>query len=384
MLKRIFLLVLDGVGVGSLPDAEQYGDVECNTLTHLCEAAGGVSLPNLENLGLGHLGDFTGIRPIAQPEGCFGRLGFVSKGKDSVSGHWEIACCPSDQETGVRGGFTPALVELIACAIGQKTLGNRAGSRLDSMSAFIPEHRRSGLPIAWIDDVGAIHLAADEAVVPTEELYRMGRDVRRVVKTEASIVRVVAQPFNHHAGSLSSEARRRNFVTEPPAPTLLDQLSRASQLIIGIGKVADLFSGRGVTRSTLVSGYREALDELDGLFSRVPRGLLFATVEILSPSLDGSVEALQEVDRRVIDFQRKLKPGDVFIITADHGCDMSRPVPGHSREYVPLLITGPKLARGVNLGTRPSAADLGQTIGEALGAARIPAGDSFLDSLRGG
>jgi phosphopentomutase len=164
----------------------------------------------------------------------------------------------------------------------------------------------------------------------------------------------------------------------------LDQLIRASQLVMGIGKVSDLFSGRGITRSTLVSGYREALDEVLALFGRVPRGLLFANLELLSPSLDETVRALQEVDRQLTEFQAKLQKGDVLVITADHGYDMSRPIPGHCREYVPLLITGPKLARGVNLGTRQSAADLGQTLGEALGAVRIPAGDSFLDSLRVG
>ena len=164
MIKRVLLVVLDGLGIGPLPDASAYGDEGCNTLAHLCEAAGGVRLPNLETLGLGHLGEFTGVRGIAQPEGCFGRLGFTSKGKDSLTGHWELACCPSEDASGVQGGFTPGLCDQIEGAIGQKTLGNRAGFRLDSMSEFIPEHRRSGLPIAWIDDVGAIHLAADEAV----------------------------------------------------------------------------------------------------------------------------------------------------------------------------------------------------------------------------
>ena len=384
MIRRIFLLVLDGLGTGSLPDAAQYGDADCNTLAHLCEAADGLHLPNLENLGLGHLGDFPGIRPIAQPEGCFGRLGFASKGKDSLAGHWEIACCPLEQESGVRSGFTPGLAETIAGAIGQKTLGNRVVSPLDPVGELIAEHKRSGSPIAWIDDVGAIHLAAHDAVVPAEELYRMGRDVRRVIKAEVPVLRVIAHPFNHYAGSLTSEERRRHFATEPPGPTLLDQLSRASQLMIGVGKVGDLFGGRGVTRSTLVSGYREALEELLGLFNRVPRGLLCANLEVLSPSLDDSVQALEHVDRRLAELQKHLKPGDALMITADHGRDMSRSTPGHSREYVPLLITGPKLARGVNLGTRPTAADLGQTIGEALGAARMPAGDSFLDSLRVG
>jgi phosphopentomutase len=384
MITRVFLLVLDGLGVGALPDAARDGDADADTLGHLCEAAGGVCLPNLENLGLGHLGKFAGVRPIAQPEGCFGRLGFVSSGKDSLTGHWEIACWPVEEESGVQPAFTPALAEMVEGAIGQKTLGNRLLSRFDRFDELVAEHRRSGSPITWIDDVGVIHIAAHDALIPAEELYRMARDIRRVAKGKFPVRRVVAQPFNNYAGSFTSGERRRHFATEPAGPTLLDQLIRASQLVMGIGKVSDLFSGRGITRSTLVSGYREALDEVLALFGRVPRGLLFANLELLSPSLDETVRALQEVDRQLTEFQAKLQKGDVLVITADHGYDMSRPIPGHCREYVPLLITGPKLARGVNLGTRQSAADLGQTLGEALGAVRIPAGDSFLDSLRVG
>ena len=384
MITRVFLLVLDGLGVGALPDARRDGDADADTLGHLCEAAGGVCLPNLENLGLGHLGKFSGVRPIAQPEGCFGRLGFVSKGKDSLSKHWEIACWPLEEENGVQPAFTPVLTEMIEEAIGQKTLGNRVLSRFDRFDELVAEHRRSGSPIAWIDDVGVIHLAAHDALIPVEDLYRMARDIRRIAKAKFPVVRVVAQPFNSYAGSFTSGERRRHFATEPGGPTLLDQLIRASQLVMGIGKVGDLFSGRGITRSTLVSGYREALDEALGLFGRVPRGLVFANLELLSPSLDETVRALQEVDRKLAEFQTKLQKGDLLVITADHGYDMSRPTPGHCREYAPLLITGPKLARGVNLGIRPTAADLGQTIGEALGAVRIPVGDSFLDSLRVG
>jgi phosphopentomutase len=384
MINRVLLVVIDGLGVGALPDAAQYGDTECNTLASLCEAADSLRLPNFQNLGLGHLGAFPGIRPIAQPEGCFGRLGFVSKGKDSLTGHWEIAGCPLDEKSGVETEFTTSLAAMVEEAIGQKTLGNRAGSGFHVVEESIAAHRQSGAPIAWVDDIGAIHLAGHESVVSAEDLYRMAREVRRVGKQQVACLRVIAHPFSDVVGSLTSGERRRHFATEPPGPTLFDQLSRASQLVVGLGKVGDLFSGRGVTRSSVTAGYRETLDELLGLFSRVPRGLLFATIEPLSPSLEASIEGMQDIDRRLPELYEKLKPGDVLIITADHGADMSRSVPGHSREYVPLLVMGPKLARGVNLGTRMTAADLGQTIGEALAAARLPIGESFLDSLRAG
>jgi phosphopentomutase len=178
--------------------------------------------------------------------------------------------------------------------------------------------------------------------------------------------------------------RRRDFAVEPPGPTLLDQLSRASQLVITLGKVGDLFSGRGVTRTLSVSQPEVVMDEIAAMFSKVPRGLIFANLSLLSFDLHATVASLQQFDRRLRELQQSLKQGDVLIVTADHGFDCARPTPGHSREYVPCLVTGPRLARGVNLGTRPSAADLGQTIGEALGATRLPWGDSFLDSLRAG
>ena len=384
MINRIILLVLDGLGIGALPDASHYGDAECNTLASLCEASGSVHLPNLENLGLGHLGQFQGIRPMVQPEGCFGLMGFVSKGKDSLIGHWEIAGCPIETVSGVSDEAIPALVAVIEGAIGQKTLGNRKMSGANPVQEMAVQHKRSGVPIVWFDDVGTIHLAAHETIVPAEELYRMGRDVRRAAKAAHPIVRVVAHPFDDQAGMLWSGSRRRDFATEPPATTLLDLLSRASQLVVGLGKIGDLFSGRGVTRSATISEAGEALDEIIGMLNRVPRGLIFANLEVLVPSLEDSVRALHEVDRRLPELQERWKTGDLLIITADHGFDMSRPTWGHSREYVPLLITGPKLARGVNLGTRQTAADLGQTIGEALGASRLPSGDSFLDSLHAG
>ena len=176
--------------------------------------------------------------------------------------------------------------------------------------------------------------------------------------------------------------RRRDFAVEPPSLTLLDHLSRASQLVMGIGKVGDLFSGRGVTRSTPLFQPETVMDEVVGLFNKVPRGLIFADLPIIGSDLQATVSALQQFDRRLRDLQDCLKIGDVLIITGDHGFDCARPNPGHSREYVPCLVTGPRLARGVNLGTRPTAADLGQTIGEALGATRLPWGDSFLDALR--
>ncbi|ULA69774.1 MAG: Phosphopentomutase [Nitrospira sp.] len=382
MMTRIVLLVLDGFGIGSLPDAQSYGDAGCNTLQRLAAISKGLTLPNLEQLGLGLLGQFQGIRPMAQPEGCYGMLGFSTKGKHSMAGHWELAGYVIEDGPPPYEAFTSELASGVEAALGQKTLGNCRTVRLEPIAEFGAEHQKSGMPIAWIDTAGTVMLAAHEQVIPPEELYRLAREARRRLKTTMPIVRVVAHPFTGQPGQFSVTERRRDFAVEPPGLTLLDHLSQASQLVFGIGKVADLFSGRGVTRSVPLFQTPAVMDEVIGMFSKVPRGLIYASLPIMSPDLQDTVSTLQHVDRRLRDLQESLKVGDVLIITGDHGFDCARPNPGHSREYVPCLVTGPRLARGVNLGTRSTAADLGQTIGEALGATRLPWGDSFLDALQ--
>lgn len=381
MITRVVLLVLDGFGVGALPDADAYGDGGCNTLQRLAAISKGLALPNLEHLGLGHLGQFQGIRPMAQPEGCFGVLGFSTKGKNSLSGHWELAGYVIEEDERPCETFTDELTTALESALGQKTLGNCRAVSLEPIAEFGRPHQTSGTLIAWIDTTGTIFLAAHEQVVPAEELYRLAREARRLLKQLLPIVRVVACPFVGQPGMFTVTERRRDFAVEPPGLTLLDHLSRASQLVIGVGKVGDLFSGRGVTRSVPLFQAEAVMDEVVGMFSKVPRGLIYANLPVISPDLHATVSTLQQFDRRLRDLQESLKIGDVLIITGDHGFDCARPAPGHSREYVPCLVTGPRLARGVNLGARTTAADLGQTIGEALGAARLSWGDSFLDAL---
>ena len=382
MMTRIVLLVLDGFGIGALPDADVYGDAGCNTLQRLAAISKGLALPNFEQLGLGHLGQFQGIRPMVQPEGCYGTLGFSTKGKNSLSGHWEIAGYVIEEDERPCETFTTELANALEAALGQKTLGNCRAVTQEPIAEFGGQHQKSGMPIAWIDTAGTIFLAAHEQVVPPEELYRLAREARKLLKGMVPIVRVVACPFVGQSGKFSATERRRDFAVEPPGLTLLDHLSRASQLVIGVGKVGDLFSGRGVTRSVPLFQAEAVMDEVVGMFSKVPRGLIYASRPVINPDLQTTVSTLQQIDRRLRDLQESLKVGDVLIITGDHGFDCARPDPGHSREYVPCLVSGPRLARGVNLGTRSTAADLGQTIGEALGATRLPWGDSFLDALQ--
>ncbi len=391
MIQRVILIVLDGVGVGELPDAAEYGDVGSNTLAHVAEAVGGLALPNLEALGLGHIGHFAGIRTMGQPDGCFGRMGQLSKGKDSTAGHWEMAGILLEEPfpTYPRG-FPKEMLDLFEQASGRKVLGNRAASGTEIIQELGEEHMRTGAPIVYTSTDSVFQIAAHERVVPVEELYRMCRAARKLLKPPHQVARVIARPFIGEPGLFVRTERRRDFSVEPPSPTLLDILKRSGQLIVGIGKIEDLFNGRGLTRSIHTGNNAAGMGETVRLLKTMPRGLIFVNLADFdtlyghrnNPS--GYAKALREFDARLPALLDAVRPGDLLCVTADHGNDPTTPGTDHSREYVPLLVVGPRLAQGVNLGTRRTFADLGQTVAEALGAPRLDCGESFLDALTPG
>jgi len=391
MIQRVILIVLDGVGVGELPDAAEYGDAGSNTLAHVAEAVGGLALPNLEALGLGHIGHFAGIRAMGQVDGCFGKMGQLSKGKDSTAGHWEMAGIILEKPfpTYPRG-FPKEILDQVQQAIGRKLLGNRAASGTEIMQELGEEHLRTGSPIVYTSADSVFQIAAHERVVPVEELYQMCRAARKLLKPPHQVARVIARPFTGEPDAFVRTERRRDFSVEPPSPTLLDVLKGSGQLIVGIGKIQDLFNGRGLTRSVHTGNNAAGLDETVRLLKTMPRGLIFVnlvdfdTIYGHRNDVSGYAKALQEFDARLPALLDAVKPGDLLCVTADHGNDPTTTGTDHSREYVPLLLYGPRLAQGVNLGTRRTFADLGQTVAEALGAPRLDCGESFLDALTPG
>ncbi|MGH7205434.1 MAG: phosphopentomutase [Nitrospiraceae bacterium] len=391
MVKRVILMVLDGVGVGELPDAAEYGDVGSNTLAHVAEAVGGLALPNLEALGLGHIGHFAGIRTMGQPDGCFGKMGQLSKGKDSTAGHWEMAGIILDTPFPTYpNGFPQDILDQFQQTIGRKVLGNRMASGTEIITELGEEHVRTGAPIVYTSTDSVFQIAAHEHVVPVEELYRMCRAARKLLKPPHQVARVIARPFTGEPGAFVRTERRRDFSVEPPSPTLLDVLKGAGQLIVGIGKIEDLFNGRGLTRSIHTGNNAAGLDQTVRLLKTMPRGLIFVNLvdfDTLYGHRNNAPEyakALQEFDARLPALLDAVRPGDLLCVTADHGNDPTMPGTDHSREYVPLLIFGPRLAQGVNLSTRRTFADLGQTVAEALDAPRLDCGESFLDALTPG
>lgn len=385
MINRVILLVVDGLGAGAAGDASEYGDASSHTLGHLAEAVGGLSLPSMESLGLGHVCEIRGVRSMAQPIGCFGRLGFKSKGVDSLVGYWEIAGCLSEEDSpSFPEGYPEQALAALEQIFGRKILGGRLSSGEEALSEYDSDHLSAGDPIVWTDGRQTCHVAVHEKVWSADILYQRCREARKSLRDPWGIRRIVAHPLKGEPDKLQFAPGRRDFAGEPPSLTMLDVLNRASQILIGVGKVGDLFGGRGLTRSAAVSGWGNAIDEVSGLFNKVPRGLIFVGLEVIGSHAERSAAALQDFDRRLPELLDRLRPGDLLFITGDHGRDPKKPHAGPTREYVPLLIAGPKLAQGVNFGIRPSAADLGQTVVEALRGQSLANGESFLDALKPG
>jgi phosphopentomutase len=385
MINRIILLVIDGFGIGALPDGADYGDADANTLAHLADTVDGLSLPNFEMLGLGHVAQIKGVRTTGQPSGSFGRLAFASPGKDSIVGYWEIGgLIQSEIWTVCSSGVPAKVVDIVEQILGRKSIGKSVSSIGVMLSRYGREHMATGSPMLWSDGGNTCLLAMHESIMAPLEFQQRCREIRKSAKDSGFLVRVVAQPVTGGHDMLRPHVGRKDFVMEPPGLTMLDTLSRSGQIAMGVGKVYDLFSGRGFTKAFPVASGIEAFEEVIGMLSKMPRGVVCASLDLLSEDAAQSATAVQEFDRRLPDLFENLRLGDMVIVTGDHGRDYSLPGRTSTREYVPVFVTGPKLAQGVDLGSRPTAADVGQTIVEALRTERLLAGDSFLDVLRPG
>lgn len=385
MPRRAILIVLDSVGIGAAPDAAAYGDEGSNTLANTARAVGGLRLPNLGRLGLGNLADVLGVPPEPHPTAAYGRMQPASAGKDTTTGHWEIAGVISTRPLPTYpNGFPPEIIQEFERRIGRKTLGNYPASGTVIIEELGPEHLRTGYPIVYTSADSVFQIAAHEEVIPVEELYRMCRIARELLTGEHAVGRVIARPFVGEPGRFVRTDRRRDFSLEPPQPTLLDRLQEAGQPVWAVGKIEDIFAGRGITEAVHIHDNMDGVDQTLAFLARVDRGLIFTNLvdfDMLYGHRNnprGYAEALEAVDRRVPELLAALREEDLLFFTADHGNDPTTPSTDHSREIVPLLVTGARVRQGVDLGLRPTFADLGQTVGEYLGAAPLGAGTSFL------
>ena len=388
LMDRAILMLLDGVGVGALPDADDYGDGGSNTLGNLARAVGGIDLPHLERLGLGWIEPIPGIERILQPQAAFGKMAERSAGKDSISGHWEIAgLVLSEPFPTYPNGFPPEIVEPFERAIGRKVLGNEPASGTEIIERLGPEHLSTGRPILYTSADSVFQVAAHESVIPVEELYRYCQLARDQLVGRHMVARVIARPFIGSPGAFRRTERRKDLSVPPPGETLLDLLVAHRYSVVGIGKVDELFAGRGITESVHTVSNDEALDAALAAMGRLDRGLIFVTLVEFDMlwghrnDCEGFYAALRAFDSRIPEIVGLLRERDGLFITADHGNDPTTPSTDHSREYVPLLVAGPRIAQGRDLGTRETFADLGASIAEALGVVGLPSGKSFLTEV---
>ena len=387
--ERIFWIVLDSVGIGELPDAAEYGDVGRNTLGHIAESRP-LKIPNLVRLGLANIAPLKHRTPAASPVGAFGKGATRSPGKDTTTGHWEMAGVWLDQAFPVyKNGFPKKLIEEFEKQIGRRTIGNKPASGTEIIKELGEEHVRTGKPIVYTSGDSVFQIAAHEEVIPITELYRICEIARKLLDGPHRVGRVIARPFIGTLGNFVRTTRRHDYAVDPPKPMLMDVLTERKVRVFGVGKIHDIYNGRGVEEYVTTKGNADGMDKLTVAVTERKSGLIFCNLVDFDmlyghrKDVEGFAKSLEEFDRMLADFLPLLSLSDVLIITADHGCD---PDPrwattDHSREYVPILAYSPTSGAGANLGVRDTLADMGQTIAENFGAT-IPHGKSFLSEMK--
>jgi phosphopentomutase len=385
---RVILIVLDSVGVGELPDASAYGDRGSNTVGNIARQIR-LELPTLRSLGLPRVVDLGHGVPATPAAGAFGRMAEASPGKDSVTGHWELMGLVIDRAFPLfPNGFPADLMEEFEARIGRGTLGNKAASGTVIIDELGPEHMRTARPIVYTSADSVFQIAAHEDVIPVPELYRICEVAFELAARGRGVGRVIARPFVGAPGQFARTANRRDFALPPFAPTLLDRLGEAGHTVHAIGKVEDLFAGRGITRAVHTTSDDHGVDEIEAAMSLTRSGLIFAnlvdfdTVYGHRNDPAGYAANLERFDRRLSTLLPRLEPGDLLLVTADHGNDPTTPSTDHSREHVPVFAAGAAVRPDTDLGVRRTFADLGQTIAEVFGVGPLAHGSSFWEEIR--
>jgi len=387
-IRRVVLIVLDSVGCGDAPDAAAYGDEGSNTLANMAQAVGGLKLPNLGRLGLGNITSIQGVPPVATPSAAYGRLTEISPGKDTTTGHWELTGISLSRPFPTYpNGFPPDLMAEFERRTGRGTLGNYPASGTVIIQELGQEHLHTGKPIVYTSADSVFQVAAHEEIIPIDELYRICQIARELLTGEHAVGRVIARPFVGDPGSFTRTQRRKDFSLLPPRDTILDVLKAAGKEVIGVGKIEDIFAHRGLTQSNHTSNNKAGVDAILEFMASDADGLIFANLvdfDMLYGHRNnprGYADALEEFDARLPDIEVALRDLDVMMITADHGNDPTTPSTDHSRERVPILVTGSRVHRGVNLGTRDSFADVAATIADLLSVAWDGAGQGFAGAV---
>ena len=387
-LRRAILVVLDGVGAGENPDSHAYGDDGASSLEHCALAVGGLTLPNLGRIGLGNITPILGTAPAADASGSYGRMAEIGAGKDSTTGHWEITGVVLKKPLPTYPhGFPPDLVAAFEQAIGRKVLGNKPASGTEIIKELGEEHMRTGYPILYTSADSVFQVAAHQDVIPLAELYHICVIARGMLTGENAVGRVIARPFIGEPGSFKRTEHRRDFSLAPLGTTLLDLLQAGGKEVIGIGKIEDLFAGRGLTQRDHTETNKDGMAVTLRWLERDFTGLLFVNLVEFDMlwghrrDSQGYAQALRDVDAWFGQVQQVMQLEDAIFFTADHGVDPTYRGSDHTREEVPLLAYGKPVSAGIDLGVRSTFADLGQTLAEAFGVGPLAAGTSFAHDI---
>jgi phosphopentomutase len=385
--ERAVWIVLDSVGIGEMPDAASYGDTGSDTLGNIAKRRP-LHVPNLCRLGLGNIKPLTGLPPDPSPQGAFGKCSLASPGKDTTTGHWEMAGIHLEKPFPIYPrGFPREIMNEFEERIGRKTLGNKPASGTEIIKVLGEEHIRTGSPIVYTSADSVFQIAAHESVIPVPELYRICEIARDLLRGPHEVGRVIARPFEGDAGHFTRTANRHDYAVSPPRGMLLDQLEARRVPVYSVGKIADVFLNRGITTSVKTKNNTDGMEKTVQALREQREGLVFVNLVDFDQQyghrndVDGYANALEEVDRWLPSLA--LQDSDMLILTADHGCDPTTASTDHSREYTPLLVSGKRVKAGVNLGTRATLSDIGQTVAENFGTA-IQNGASFLSTIQKG
>jgi phosphopentomutase len=381
---RVFLTVLDSVGVGELPDADAYGDRGSDTLGNISRAVP-LKLPTLRSLGLPRVANVYGMAPVDAPAGAYGRMAERSPGKDSVTGHWELAGVVLEHAFPTfPHGFPAELIAEFERRIGRRTIGNKAASGTAIIDELGAEHVRTGSPIVYTSADSVFQIAAHEEIIPIPELYRICEIAYEMVGQGMGVGRVIARPFVGAPGAFQRTANRHDYALPPAGTTLLDAMTAAGQSVHAIGKIQDLFAGRGVTTAVHTKSDEDGVDQIEKALATAGPGLVFTNLVDFDTQYGhrndaaGYAANLERFDVRLARLLPRLRARDLLIVTADHGNDPTTPSTDHAREYVPLFLVGKSIKPGTDVGTRSTFADLGQSIAEIFGVGPLAHGTSFL------
>lgn len=381
-------MVMDSVGIGELPDAGEYGDQGAATLQNIAAELGGLELPNLEKLGLGKIEPIQGLDSELEAEGAYGKAAEKSKGKDTTTGHWEIAGLISEQPFPTYpDGFPAEVMDQFQKAIGKDTLGNKPASGTVIIEELGQKHLETGKPIVYTSADSVFQIAAHEDVISIDELYNYCKKARKILQGEHAVARVIARPFLGEPGNFERTERRKDFSLTPPEPTVLNQLQDNDLEVNAVGKITYIFKHSGISNSITTSNNMAGIDMTIELLDQSQEGLIFTNLVDFDQNyghrrnIEGYAAALKDFDQRIPEIKAAMKNDDLLIITADHGCDPTHAGTDHTREYIPLLVYGKDINKNTSLGVRDSFSDIAATIAAVFDIDQLKNGKSFLNLI---